>query len=102
MVFSSCARGDVFALQRATVVRYGMASISLLAKDEEALNHLLHNKVLTFEEVQHITQVAPAQRAMVCWAWICDVIYDTHEPAKIPAPVLNNILLQCLNARTGV
>lgn len=97
----SAADWDLFEEQHAKVVRYGLASLSCLAKESrgphEPLTELVEIGFLDEGEKVLIENCPPHTRANALWCWMTCLATESMEMVKVPPPNLN-ILFNDLNA----
>mmetsp|Transcript_23100 Transcript_23100/g.41741 ORF Transcript_23100/g.41741 Transcript_23100/m.41741 type:complete len:561 (+) Transcript_23100:79-1761(+) len=91
----------LFKANHDRIVRYGIASLTCLAKEsrgpEAPLDDLVNLKLLSESEKVLVEASPPHTRALCLWCWMTCVATETMEMVKLPPPNMN-ILFNDLNA----
>eukprot|EP00930_Biecheleria_cincta_P047100 TRINITY_DN32588_c0_g1_i1.p1 TRINITY_DN32588_c0_g1~~TRINITY_DN32588_c0_g1_i1.p1 ORF type:complete len:562 (-),score=99.74 TRINITY_DN32588_c0_g1_i1:212-1897(-) len=91
----------LFEEQHAKVVRYGLASLSCLAKESRGphapLDELVEIGLLDEGEKVLIEKCPPHSRAEALWCWMTCISTETMEMVKMPPPNMN-IMFNDLNS----
>jgi len=108
LIVSCVLPGPEHSAVRDLVVKWGMASIFLLAKaarGDPRDDDLVSKGLLSQSEIDKLQGISPDGRAMVMWAWIMRLCQETFESAQGPRPHAPKLMLvfnQCINARNGI
>lgn len=96
----------LYKLVHARIVRYGMASLSCIAKESRgstaSLDDLVNLNLLTEEEKVLMESVDPYARAEALWCWISALSSELMEMVKLPAPNMNMLYTHIRNGIKGV
>jgi len=92
---------QLFKANHDRVVRYGIASLTCLAKEsrgpEAPLDDLVNLRLLSDGEKVLVETCPPHTRALCLWCWMTCLATETMEMVKLPAPNMN-MLFNDLNA----
>lgn len=90
----------------ARIVRYGLASLSCIAKESRgstaSLDDLVNLNLLTEEEKVLMESVDPYARAEALWCWISALSSELMEMVKLPPPNMNMLYTHIRNGIKGV
>jgi len=99
----SCALPDPkWDARHEQIAKFGLASIELVtkaARHQDTLDSLLHQDLLTNEEIEALSPLPPYQRALAVWAWILRICSDGLQDKGPRFAVLQ---AECLQAREGI
>jgi len=88
------------------IVRYGLASLSCIAKESRgstaSLDDLVKLGLLTEEEKVLMESVNPYSRAEALWCWISALSAELMEMVKLPPPNMNMLYTHIRNGIKGV
>ncbi|CAK0788095.1 unnamed protein product [Prorocentrum cordatum] len=91
---------------RATVAKFGIASIDLLvqaARQREDLERLVDTEFLSEVYVEALQKLSdPWERPLVCWAWIMRICMSAMDYNRTAAPRTTEVMKRCLAAKDGM
>lgn len=105
MAVSVELRGNDWFPVRKQVAMYGLAAIDMIvmaARDEDNLEHVKSNGLITAAEMEELEVLSLWQRPVAVWTWIMHISVKAMDIAKTPGPRTVLIEQQCFLARDAL